>query len=386
MVPLHRHRRADRPAIGLEVLDELGVDGDVVHAAAEDTLREPAGATRITLLVSPPMKKLLTWGPVAGSRPRGNVKRSVASAKAVKFVALPPIRMSPICPVETPPPTSETRYVPPGRQAGRRRRSGWRTGWATRPRRCGVAVDLVGLEQVDPPVDHEGDALLEDSSWCRTWWTEAASVITLSMMMLVPLWIGGPEVDHELVVLLGLIQGRAAGGGERRVNAAEAKRVDPLRRVDPAGQLERRAAEVPATEWKLEFCGRCGRVRMPQPEVRHVHRRDAVLGSRELWARPGWDRVARRLPVVLIVSCWKKTRPSEFAGTEVTLPTSRLWDVTVPETVIVLISSGMSWVSFVKAFPSGPPRSSCPDRRASGSTCHPSCRCRRRWPRCGRER
>ena len=50
-------------------------------------------------------------------------------------------------------------------------------------------------------------------------------------------------------------------------------------------------------------------------------------------------------PVWLIVSCSKKMRPSEFAGTEVTLPTSRLCDVTVPETVIVLMSSGVFWVA-----------------------------------------
>ena len=59
------------------------------------TFREPEGATRITLLVSPPMKKLLTWGPCAGSSV-GNEKTSVASAMAVKFVTLPPIRISPI--------------------------------------------------------------------------------------------------------------------------------------------------------------------------------------------------------------------------------------------------------------------------------------------------
>ena len=114
----------------------------------KETLREPAGATRMTLLVSPPMKKLLTWGPVVGSGVR-KVKTSRASAMAVKFVALPPIRTSPICPVDTPPPTSETRYVPPGSRLvvvrGRAGELGGGAGPLVR-----VAVDLVGLEQVDP--------------------------------------------------------------------------------------------------------------------------------------------------------------------------------------------------------------------------------------------
>ena len=56
-------------------------------------------------------------------------------------------------------------------------------------------------------------------------------------------------------------------------------------------------------------------------------------------------------PVLSIVSCWKNTRPSEPAGTNVTLPTSRLCDVTVPETVIVLMSSGVFLVAGVKAVP-----------------------------------
>src|SRR5208337_561462 len=56
-------------------------------------------------------------------------------------------------------------------------------------------------------------------------------------------------------------------------------------------------------------------------------------------------------PVLLIVSCWKNTRPSEFAGTYVTLPTSRLCAVIVPETVIVLMSSGVNWLADVKAVP-----------------------------------
>ena len=101
IVRFDRDRRADGAAVGLEVLDELGVDDDVVHAAAEETLRDPEGATRMTLLVSPPMKKLLTWGPSPGRR-GGNVKNPSPSAKAVKFVALPPIRMSPIWPVVSP--------------------------------------------------------------------------------------------------------------------------------------------------------------------------------------------------------------------------------------------------------------------------------------------
>ena len=74
----------------------------------KSTFREPEGATRITLSVSPPMKKLLICGPEAGSM-EGNVKRSVTSAMAVKLVALPPIRISPIWPVVMLPPTSETR-------------------------------------------------------------------------------------------------------------------------------------------------------------------------------------------------------------------------------------------------------------------------------------
>ena len=56
-------------------------------------------------------------------------------------------------------------------------------------------------------------------------------------------------------------------------------------------------------------------------------------------------------PVLLIVSCWKNTRPSEFAGTNVTLPTSRLSAVIVPETVIVLMSSGVNLLAGVKAVP-----------------------------------
>ena len=59
----------------------------------------------------------------------------------------------------------------------------------------GVAVDLVGLEQVDPAVDQERDALLVD---CRRVVPDvvanSASVMTLLTMMLVPPAIGGPRL------------------------------------------------------------------------------------------------------------------------------------------------------------------------------------------------
>ena len=59
-------------------------------------------------------------------------REQVASpdAKVVKFVALPPIRTSPICPVTAPSHVGD--HVRAARQqAGRRARSGWRTGSGT---------------------------------------------------------------------------------------------------------------------------------------------------------------------------------------------------------------------------------------------------------------
>ena len=126
------------------------------------------------------------------------MNRSVSRANAVKFVALPPIRISPICPVVTPP-----RHV--GDQVGSAWQEGGlrlgRGGGELRRHQCkrsidaggGGAIDLVGLEQVDPAVDHKGDALLvtvvdPDVP------LEPASVMTLLTMMLVPPMIGGPRL------------------------------------------------------------------------------------------------------------------------------------------------------------------------------------------------
>ena len=109
--------------------------------------------------------------------------------------------------------------MPPGSEAGRSPRSaalkncdGRRSAYGRRVGRCRVAVDLVGLEQVDPAVDQERDALLEDRRRGAVTVAELASVITLSTMMLVPPDDRGPEVDHELVVLIGLFKRRAPGG------------------------------------------------------------------------------------------------------------------------------------------------------------------------------
>ena len=76
-----------------------------------EMFREPDGAISITLLVSPPMKKLLIF---ASNAPSTGVElKEYSSTRVVKFVALPPTRTSPIWPV----PASlawEMTKVPPG--------------------------------------------------------------------------------------------------------------------------------------------------------------------------------------------------------------------------------------------------------------------------------
>ena len=76
-----------------------------------EILREPEGAISMTLFVSPPTKKLLIFASSAPST--GVVLKGYSSTKVVKFVALPPIRTSPIWPVPASLPWEMTN-VPPG--------------------------------------------------------------------------------------------------------------------------------------------------------------------------------------------------------------------------------------------------------------------------------
>ena len=102
---------------------------------------------------------------------------------------------------------------------------------------AGVAVDLIGLEQVDPAVDHKRDALLEDQSLCPT---RARTGVGDHLVDddARAAHDRGSKVDHELVVLIGLVQRRSAVGSERRVHAAEAQGVDSLGSIDATRQLE----------------------------------------------------------------------------------------------------------------------------------------------------
>ncbi len=77
----------------------------------KEMLREPDGAISITLLVSPPTKKLLIFASKAPST--GDALKGYSSTNVVKFVALPPIRTSPIWPVPASLPCEMTN-VPPG--------------------------------------------------------------------------------------------------------------------------------------------------------------------------------------------------------------------------------------------------------------------------------
>ena len=99
-LPLGSDGRAQGPTVGLKILDERRVDNDVVHAAAEEDVPRARRAKRMTLLVSPPMKKLLISEEVEAST--GEPLTSLWMAKAVKFVALPPIRILPIAPPRPP--------------------------------------------------------------------------------------------------------------------------------------------------------------------------------------------------------------------------------------------------------------------------------------------
>ena len=58
----------------------------------------------------------------------------------------------------------------------------------------GGAIDLVGLKQVDPAVDHKGDAFLENRRRSRRCDQTRPRVMTLLTMMLVPPAIGGPRL------------------------------------------------------------------------------------------------------------------------------------------------------------------------------------------------
>ena len=74
----------------------------------------------------------------------------------VKLVALPPTRTSPICPVAAPP--WEITYVPPGELPA----VGGRVDQLRRDQPGGrIPVDLVGLEEIQPPGDQERRVVLE---------------------------------------------------------------------------------------------------------------------------------------------------------------------------------------------------------------------------------
>ena len=89
----------------------------------------------------------------------------------------------------------------------------------------------------------------------------------------------------------------------------------------------------------VEVGGRRGRARVAQPEVRHVDGRDAVLRGRD----PGQHQVRVELP---IGACGDDRKLLEehaavgVRGTEGHLAHQPALRGTVPETVIVLMSSG----------------------------------------------
>ena len=151
-----------------------------------ETLREPDGAIIMTLLVSPPMKKLLIFASRAPST--GVVVRPYSSASVVKFVALPPTRTSPICPV--PERAAAGDHEGPARRlrcSGDRRPRELR---GDQPRRR-VAVDRVGLEEIQPAVDQEGHHVLERRRARRRFaWASEVMLLTIT---LVPLMIGRPR-------------------------------------------------------------------------------------------------------------------------------------------------------------------------------------------------
>ena len=102
----------------------------------------------------------------------------------------------------------------------------------------GAAVDLVGLEQVDPAGDVKttlfwvGELVACRWSRRRAAW---ALEMTLLTTMLVPIAYGNAQPDQELVVLA--VLGGALGG----VGPEEVGGVDPAEaeRVDPVGDLDR---------------------------------------------------------------------------------------------------------------------------------------------------
>ena len=79
-------------------------------------------------------------------------------------------------------------------------------------RGAGVAVDLVGLEQVDPAGDHEGDAVLEGRSGGRSRRGSTGAGDDLVDDDARAAGDRRPEVDHELVVLTRLVKGRSTAG------------------------------------------------------------------------------------------------------------------------------------------------------------------------------
>ena len=94
-----------------ERLDRQAVDRRVVHAEAERDVARARGGDQhhvVGLAADEEVADLRVERPLDGRR-----GQAYSSTRVVKFVALPPTRTSPICPVPNEPPPEITK-VPPG--------------------------------------------------------------------------------------------------------------------------------------------------------------------------------------------------------------------------------------------------------------------------------
>ena len=259
-------------------------------------------------MVSPPTEKLLILALVPAA---------LSVTNAVRFVALPPIRRSPIWPV-MPAPLSwkllrkgvapavpESMMVPPAPEAVET----WFVELAGGVGR--VADDRVGLEQVEPPPDGEEDAVLDRRGGLAR---GRARDLLRARDRLVDddpraAVFGQAEGDRVQVAL-------GAGGGRGRLAHG---RIDPaeVEGVHAFGDRDRGRGGA----------GRGGdprRGRLAEPEVGHVDRQDAESRREPLGARGELRRP------------WKKTLPSP-SGPFFTFPTSRVDSGSVPPSTISLI-------------------------------------------------